>query len=81
MQRVVLGVYIKRCGEGGCEQVEKEKAVIPVRDFDNVISELHALEWHRLPLHTAAGTIHQRLQHHGTQLHHLLLLISSGQRL
>lgn len=35
----------------------------PVGHFDNIVSELHALEGHGLPLHTCAGAINKSLEH------------------
>lgn len=29
--------------------------------FDDIVCELHALEWHGLPLHTCAGTVNKSL--------------------
>lgn len=34
----------------------------PVRYFDDVVCELHALEGHGLPLHASAGTIDKSLE-------------------
>lgn len=34
----------------------------PVRYFDDVVCELHALEGHGLPLHACAGTINKSLE-------------------
>lgn len=38
---------------------------LPVRYFDDVVCELHALEWHGLPLYSSAGTINKRLRSAG----------------
>lgn len=35
---------------------------LPVRYFDDVVCELHALEGHGLPLHTSARTVNKSLQ-------------------
>lgn len=38
----------------------------PVRDFDDVVCELQALEGHGLPLDPSARAVHQRLNTNST---------------
>lgn len=38
-----------------------------MRYFDDIVCELHALEWHGLPLHACAGTINKSLKSTGQE--------------